>query len=113
MGDKYLATWTSSGGKKRRKIGYIMINAKYWNAERAARSNPHWGANMNQNHQHPDQTMQLYYNAPQKYRTPIPSDPGMGLEYDIRELRIRPENSPIGTKNRSWRCAPPKPKYPL
>ena len=46
---------------------------------------------MNQNQQRRVQTMQLYYNTAKKYKTPTPKDTGGDLQYDIRELRLRPE----------------------
>ena len=86
----YLATWAIQGGAERRQIDYIMINAKYRNAERTAQSNTHWRANTNQNKQHRPQKMQLYYSAAKKYKTPTPTDTEKTLRYDIRELRLRP-----------------------
>ena len=62
MADKYLTTWTRTGGEMGRKIGYVATNAKYRNTTRQAHSNIYWHANMNQNQQHRVQTMQLYYN---------------------------------------------------
>ena len=41
-GDEYFAARTSPGGETRRQIDYIATNAKYRNAARTARSNPHW-----------------------------------------------------------------------
>ena len=96
--DKYLTTWTCPGGQTRRQIGYIMTNVNYRNAERTAQINTHWRANMGQNRR--VQTMQTYYDEAQKYKTPNPSETGGELKYDIRELRLHPENSPNGTKNK-------------
>ena len=92
MRDKYLTTWTSQGGTTRRQIDYIMINAKYRNADKKAHRNFYCRARMSQNQQRRVQTTQLFYNAAKKYKTPTPPGTGGERKYDIRELRIRPEN---------------------
>ena len=92
MGDKYLETWTSPEGKTRRHLDYIAINAKYRDTARKSNSNIYGRASMRQNRQRRVQTMQLYYNASKPYKTPTPQDTGGELKYDIRELRLRPEN---------------------
>ena len=92
MRAKYRTTWAIPGGETRRQVDYIAINEKYRNTARKAHSNIYWRANMNQNQQHRSQTMQRYYNAAKKYKTPTPPDTlGGELKYDIRELRLRPE----------------------
>ena len=47
---------------------------------------------MNQNQKHRARKIQRYYNAAKKYKTPTPPGTGGERKYDIRELRIRPEN---------------------
>ena len=96
MGDKYLTTWTSPGGKTRRQIGFITINAKYRNTAQKAHIGIYCHANVNQNQQRRVQTMQLYYNAAKKYKTPTPPDDGRVIKYDLRELRLRPEKRAKG-----------------
>ena len=43
MDGAYATTWASPDGNARRKIGYIMINAKYRNTERKAERNIYIG----------------------------------------------------------------------
>ena len=87
---KYMTTWTSPDGNRRRQIDYIMINAKRRNMARTAQSNIYWRGNMNQNHRHRVKTMKRYYNTAKKYKQPIPADTGTRLKCDIKELRIHP-----------------------
>ena len=88
--EKYLTTWTSPGGKTNRQIDYIVINAKYRNIVRKAQSNIYWHANANQNQQHRVRTMQLYYNAANKYKKPIPTETGKKTK--IRRERTQGES---------------------
>ena len=59
-----------------------MQNTETWRKKRKATS---------KNQQRRVQTMQLYYNAAEKYKQPIPAETGARLKYDIKELRLRPE----------------------
>ena len=66
-----------------------MQNAETWQEKQ--KRNIYRRGNIKQNQQRRVQTTQLYYNAAEKYKHPIPADTGTRLKYDIRELRLRPE----------------------
>ena len=89
--EKYTTTRASPGGNVRRQIDYIKTSAKYRNMARKLQRSIYWHANMNQNQQHRVQKMKLYNNAAKKYKQPIPAETGARLQYDIKELRLRPE----------------------
>ena len=88
--EKYMTTWTSPNGNIRRRIDYIMINAKHRNMTRTAQSNIHWHGDMNQNQQHggtdnatPLQRIREIQKADTcRYRE--------RLKYGIGELRLHP-----------------------
>ena len=90
MQERYMATRTSPDGNIREQIDYIAINAKYRNMTRRAQSNIYWRANVNQNQHYRVQTIQIYYNAAEKYKHPIPAETRTRLKYDVNELRLRP-----------------------
>ena len=87
---KYLTTWASPDGMSRRKIDYVAANAKYRSTSRTEQSDENWRAGVNRNRKRQVQTMQIYYNAAQKYKGTIPDETGAKLKYDIREIRIGP-----------------------
>ena len=65
-----------SGWANTRQIDYIVIDARYRNTARTARTNPSWHADMKQKQHHAVQKTQLYYNKAKKYKTPMPMGPG-------------------------------------
>ena len=87
----YRTTWTRPGGEIQRQIDDIVRNARYGGTAWTCGTNPHWRAEMHQNHQRGVQAAQIYNNKEKQIHDADTDGEGNVPKYDIKELRLRPE----------------------